>query len=851
MSLLSLIIGPAGDNGGWVESVVLEGHTGSVNCADVLVIGGDRPRALIATASTDGTARIYMHATPAAAPIGEGGDNNNWTLLDRVVFGPGIAPGQLPISVSLQLMPGQDVPILAVGGDDAKIRLFCFVASGGGGEGASAASFKLMTTLTGHEDWVRSVAFARGSTGSDLLLASASQDSYVRLWRISPSADGILPPGQTLSFTERALRQSRFLFALPEGSGSSGSGTSSGAEESHWEAKLDALLTGHDGWVYSVRWQPCKPTEPQPLVLLSASMDRTMIVWSPDSASGVWMDTARVGEVGGTYIQGFFGGLFAPHGKRIVAHGFHGAFYCWDAVDEESSGGGGGGGAAAATVDGTASSAAPASGMAPTRWVAKPGPTGHFSEARDLAWEPTGSYLVTVSDDQTARLFMPCKAIGEQPESWHEVARPQVHGYDMRCAVFTASHVLVTGSDEKVIRVFEAPGNFFDAAAKLCNVGSETLSRIATAGAAVPAGASIPALGLSNKAIFDHPAAAEVAVESNPAAEPMPAKIPEGGGGGAGGGDGHLGGVDGNTRTAMQTNAVVLPFEQQEVIAAPTEAHLVQNTLWPETQKLFGHGFELITLAANHAGTLVVSACKATNEEHAVLRVWSTTTWQEVYTLAGHKLTVTRAAFSPSDEWLVSGSRDRQICIYKRSDPQASGGGADSAPATSGAPHYALVQTIAKAHDRIIWDLCWSPDGAYFATGSRDKTVAVWGPTAADAAGPGAYWTPKHKTKKLGDSVTALDFAPATCDGGGYVLAVGFELGTVTLFNVAADDEGTLNAAPVHTVDKSLCPPATIKRLRWRPGQTMTAAAGDEAPWSGELALCAVDSSVRILSIVF
>ena len=52
-----------------MESVVLEGHTGSVNCADVLVIGGDRPRALIATASTDGTARIYMHATPAAAPI--------------------------------------------------------------------------------------------------------------------------------------------------------------------------------------------------------------------------------------------------------------------------------------------------------------------------------------------------------------------------------------------------------------------------------------------------------------------------------------------------------------------------------------------------------------------------------------------------------------------------------------------------------------------------------------------------------------------------------------------------------------------------------------------------------------
>ena len=51
----------------------------------------------------------------------------------------------------------------------------------------------------------------------------------------------------------------------------------------------------------------------------------------------------------------------------------------------------------------------------------------------------------------------------------------------------------------------------------------------------------------------------------------------------------------------------------------PLEQHLVQNTLWPETQKLYGHGFELMSLTANHAGTLVVSTCKATSPEHAQL----------------------------------------------------------------------------------------------------------------------------------------------------------------------------------------------------------------------------------------
>jgi WD40 repeat protein len=36
---------------------------------------------------------------------------------------------------------------------------------------------------------------------------------------------------------------------------------------------------------------------------------------------------------------------------------------------------------------------------------------------------------------------------------------------------------------------------------------------------------------------------------------------------------------------------------------------------------------------------------------------------------------------------------------------------------------YRPVAAGAKAHSRIIWDCCWSPDGSAFATASRDKTV--------------------------------------------------------------------------------------------------------------------------------
>ena len=45
----------------------------------------------------------------------------------------------------------------------------------------------------------------------------------------------------------------------------------------------------------------------------------------------------------------------------------------------------------------------------------------------------------------------------------------------------------------------------------------------------------------------------------------------------------------------------------------PVEAHLLQNTLWPETQKLYGHGYEIYCAAASPDGRYVASACKVYN----------------------------------------------------------------------------------------------------------------------------------------------------------------------------------------------------------------------------------------------
>ena len=138
-----------------------------------------------------------------------------------------------------------------------------------------------------------------------LLLASASQDKCVRVW---------------------AIRLQEPTSGSSSGSGSGGGEEGGGgaaalsqliaryapqprlATPSHsYSATLEALLVGHEDWVHSVAWQqhaqraqqaanssaPAaegsgqqgRPA-PQPPCLLSASMDRTMMVWKPDRATG-------------------------------------------------------------------------------------------------------------------------------------------------------------------------------------------------------------------------------------------------------------------------------------------------------------------------------------------------------------------------------------------------------------------------------------------------------------------------------------------------------------------------------------------------------------------------------------
>lgn len=121
----------------------------------------------------------------------------------------------------------------------------------------------------------------------------------------------------------------------------------------------------------------------------------------------------------------------------------------------------------------------------------------------------------------------------------------------------------------------------------------------------------------------------------------------------------------------------------------PSENKLSTSTLWPEVEKLYGHGYEvslsaqpagtaseadrplhplqLMAIAASHSSNLIATTCKASTPQHAVVRLYDTTTWKSLeQTLGGHSLTVTRLAFSKDDRFLISVGRDRSWRLYER-----------------------------------------------------------------------------------------------------------------------------------------------------------------------------------------
>ena len=114
------------------------------------------------------------------------------------------------------------------------------------------------------------------------------------------------------------------------------------------------------------------------------------------------------------------------------------------------------------------------------------GTSGHFKPIKDLSWDESGKYILTASLDETTRIF---SRFINSP-TFCEISRPQIHGYPINSLSFTSRHQYISASDEKVLRIFEAPISFIETLTK-CGINDDDKIRLQAA--------TLPILGLSNK----------------------------------------------------------------------------------------------------------------------------------------------------------------------------------------------------------------------------------------------------------------------------------------------------------------------------------------------------------------
>lgn len=428
-------------------------------------------------------------------------------------------------------------------------------------------------SVSGHQNCITSLS-VRSQDPDTVYILSSSLDKTIRVWKISPQQQEI-ENKSTLS--ELVPQKNSFVNRF---------GTK-------FTLVADSLALGHENAVYFARFlktslNPSSSSDSDSLEIISGSSDRSLIVWSR-GFGGAWRTALQLGDLNGSlgtigtdHTFSFYGGC-VYQGTWIAAAASTGSILFWK---REQEGG---------------------------EWIPQAPITGHTDRVESLTWndpQDTGvQFLITASKDQTTRVFAPLTS-----GSFREIARPQIHGYDLKCIAissFSRGHVqvyeLISGADEKVLRVFQAPKQFY---AKL-NLMFDEL---------VPESAQLPALGLSNK----------------------------------------------TNDTVDSSNAVDSTLTQSN-----TNGDLVRNSLWPEIDKLYGHNQEISALALSPNRKFMASAAKSHLAADAALRLWTCCEkegkWLPAAVVPAHTLTVSRLVFSPNSLKLLSVSRDRNLCLI---DPQ-------------------------------------------------------------------------------------------------------------------------------------------------------------------------------------
>lgn len=651
-----------------------------------------------------------------------------------------------PLALAVQNLDDEGNYVLAVGGTTSSIYIFTFQI-----DKTSNWKFSTSEELMGHEDWIKCLQFVVQSENKDFILASGSQDRYVRLWRLKLNEfidDSDEDPNKLILLSNK---QYKFQYG----------------DNKRAAFSFEALIMGHDDWISGIQWHPSYKYQKrssaslssgstqaeQKLQLLTATADTALMIWEMDEESGIWVCVSRLGEMsikGASTATGASGGFWSclwfvdpsSQDEYVLASGKTGAIRAYKST---SAGGGG----------------------ADSRYFEEVlGVTGAVGPITDVKWSLEGDYFMATSLDQTTRLYAPWKRTkdGESTTTWHEIARPQIHGYDMICLDNITSTKFVSGGDEKILRVFELTKSIDESLKELSNVNINTENSI------LPDFASLPVLGLSNKAD------AQIQEEEKNDDE-----------------------RDDDEKEGEQSDEDKFKEREEGPAGAspysvpPLESFLQRNSLATETEKLYGHGYEISCCTTSPSGQLIATACRSNNAKHAVIRVFNVSKdyQQSSQVLAGHNLTISSLEFSLDGKFLLAVSRDRQFSLWR--------------VVNEAHAEFELLELNAKAHSRIIWDCSWLTVQDYFVTVSRDKQLKLWKVDDANNK------VELINSLKVDEPIISVSAYKGEWEQDKNVVAIGLESGSIKIISVSLQDEGKLEE--VYSIGSDLTPSDRISKL--------------------------------------
>ncbi|MES9602520.1 WD40 repeat domain-containing protein [Actinomadura sp. NPDC000929] len=371
---------------------VLDGHTDAVRN-----LAWSPDGALIATASRDGTCRLWDATTGSNTAMLEG----HHGMVEMVAWAPDarrIATASRDHTVRVwDTATGHTLAVLAGATDVARTVAW----SPDGTRIASGArdrvvriwrtdTYELLTELHGHTDNILGIAFSPSGN----LLATGSHDRTVRIWDLAAGSATVLHGHQ--DFVEGVAWSPDGAFVASAG----GDGTMR-----IWDIRSSAqtgLIRCHGTRVWNVAWSP------DGAYLASCGSDNTARVWNPRTSEEIFALRGHTDDVWGV--------VWSPDGTRLATGSADTTARIWDVTPKGAEGlqlAGHRGPVRAAAVTPSGRLIATAGDDATIRiWDAADGTlhaviTAHQDTVHDLAWNSVEgrTMLLSCSSDRTIGLW--------------------------------------------------------------------------------------------------------------------------------------------------------------------------------------------------------------------------------------------------------------------------------------------------------------------------------------------------------------------------------------------------------------------------------------------------------------